>query len=196
MMKFNDFEVQVDLLYQKFKAYDATQTDRLTKYRNIETESAKFLSILIRTQQSKHVLEIGTSTGYSTLWLAQALQATQGKLQTIEIDEHRSKQAQQYAIQFHLNKMVEFHVGDALVLLQNLTTSFDFILLDAERDQYLKYWPYLTALLNTTGGILVVDNVISHAEQVEAFIQYINEDTRFMATTLNVGAGLLLVTWC
>lgn len=59
-------------LYDEFKQHDARQSDRLRRYRNIEAESAKLLGMLVRTQQSKQILEIGTSTGYSTLWLAEA----------------------------------------------------------------------------------------------------------------------------
>jgi len=63
-------------LYDTFKQHDSQQSDRLQRYRNIEVESAKLLSQFIRMQQAKTILEIGTSTGYSTLWLAEAAQAT------------------------------------------------------------------------------------------------------------------------
>ncbi|WOE32031.1 MULTISPECIES: O-methyltransferase [unclassified Acinetobacter] len=188
------FEQQMQVLYQQFKAHDLQQKDRLDKYRNIETESAKFLSILIRTQQSQCVLEIGTSTGYSTLWLAQALQQTQGELHTLEIDTQRSQQAQQYAKDFQLHEIIQFHIIDALDFLQHTTQKFDLILLDAERDQYVKYWPYLHQMLKQKGSLLVVDNVISHATQVDDFIQQIQCDSRLLISTLNIGAGLLLVS--
>ncbi|MDB0285537.1 methyltransferase, partial [Acinetobacter baumannii] len=63
-------------LYDTFKQHDSQQSDRLQRYRNIEVESAQLISQLIRMQQAKSILEIGTSTGYSTLWLAEAAQAT------------------------------------------------------------------------------------------------------------------------
>lgn len=59
-------------LYDTFKQHDSQQSDRLQRYRNIEVESAQLISQLIRMQQAKSILEIGTSTGYSTLWLAEA----------------------------------------------------------------------------------------------------------------------------
>ncbi len=65
-------------LYDTFKQHDSQQSDRLQRYRNIEVESAQLISQLIRMQQAKSILEIGTSTGYSTLWLAEAAQATGG----------------------------------------------------------------------------------------------------------------------
>ncbi|MFE1617185.1 O-methyltransferase, partial [Acinetobacter baumannii] len=70
-------------LYDTFKQHDSQQSDRLQRYRNIEVESAQLISQLIRMQQAKSILEIGTSTGYSTLWLAEAAQATGGQVITV-----------------------------------------------------------------------------------------------------------------
>lgn len=80
-------------LYDTFKQHDSQQSDRLQRYRNIEVESAQLISQLIRMQQAKSILEIGTSTGYSTLWLAEAAQATGGQVITVEIDAKRSAEA-------------------------------------------------------------------------------------------------------
>lgn len=80
-------------LYDTFKQHDSQQSDRLQRYRNIEVESAQLISQLIRMQQAQSILEIGTSTGYSTLWLAEAAQATGGQVITVEIDAKRSAEA-------------------------------------------------------------------------------------------------------
>lgn len=195
MQQKNNFSSYVANLYQEFTAHDAQLTDRLKRYRNIETESAQFLAILIQTQQSKHVLEIGTSTGYSTLWLAQALDQTQGQMTTLEIDAERSAQAQQHAKNLILDHLVDYQVGDALDFLKKNDKVFDFVLLDAERDAYVNYWQYLQKLLNPQNGLLVVDNVLSHADQVVDFIKQVNDDSRFVTSTLNIGAGLLLIRY-
>ena len=89
-------------LYDEFKQHDARQADRLRRYRNIEAESAKLLGMLVRTQHSQHILEIGTSTGYSTLWLAEAAKSVSAKVQTLEINAFRSAQAKKYAEEFGL----------------------------------------------------------------------------------------------
>ena len=78
-------------LYDTFKQHDSQQSDRLQRYRNIEVESAQLISQLIRMQQAKSILEIGTSTGYSTLWLAEAAQATGGQVITVEIDAKKCR---------------------------------------------------------------------------------------------------------
>ncbi|MCU4389637.1 class I SAM-dependent methyltransferase [Acinetobacter courvalinii] len=180
-------------LYDQFKQHDAQQSDRLSRYRNIEAESAKLLAMLIRCQQSKRILEIGTSTGYSTLWLAEAAQAVGGKVQTLEIDPLRSTQAKKYAEAFELAQHIDFWVGDAADFLAQATQSFDFILLDAERGNYVSYWADLKRLLQTSGSTLVIDNVISHAAEVKSFLELIKQDEDYMSTILPIGAGLCMV---
>ncbi len=195
------FLQRVNDLYQSFIKYDATQCDRLYRYRNIEPESALYLAMQIRIQQSKNVLEIGTSTGYSTLWLADAVKQTGGHLTTLEIDAARTAQARQYAQELDVADVIDFWVGDALDYLKQATEQannvhqYDLILLDAERDAYCDYWPHLQQILSTTGGVLIVDNVISHAAEAKAFMHMVKQDLRFLTTTLPLGAGLFLVTF-
>lgn len=180
-------------LYDEFKQHDARQSDRLRRYRNIEAESAKLLGMVVRTQQSKQILEIGTSTGYSTLWLAEAAKSVGGKVQTLEINAFRSAQAKKYAEEFGLESFIDFWVGDASDYLAQATESYDLILLDAERGCYVSYWNDLKRLLQFSGNTLIVDNVISHAAEVKDFLELIKADENYMSTILPVGAGLCLV---
>ena len=187
------FLSRVNELYQGFIKFDSTQVDRLNRYRNIEPESALYLAMQIRIQRSKRILEIGTSTGYSTLWLANAAQETDGQITTLEIDPLRTAQAKKYAEELNFAHLIDFIITDAQDFLQHSNEVYDFILLDAERDAYLDYWAYLQKMINPKGGVLIVDNVISHASEVKAFIQQVKQDSRFMTTTLSLGAGLFLV---
>lgn len=187
------FLSRVNELYQGFIKFDSTQVDRLNRYRNIEPESALYLAMQIRIQRSKRILEIGTSTGYSTLWLANTAQETDGQITTLEIDPLRTAQAKKYAEELNLAHLIDFIITDAQDFLQHSNEVYDFILLDAERDAYLDYWAYLQKMINPKGGVLIVDNVISHASEVKAFIQQVKQDSRFMTTTLSLGAGLFLV---
>lgn len=185
---------RINALYQSFIQHDAKQSDRIKRYRNIEPDSAYYIAMMIRIQQSKQILEIGTSTGYSTLWMADAAQVTGAKLTTLEIDPSRTAQAKQYAQELALDHCIEFWVGDAQDFLQQSQQQYDLILLDAERDAYLGYWPYLQKMLNPQGGVLIVDNVISHAAEVKNFIAEVKKDPRFMSSTLSFGAGLFMLT--
>ena len=149
----------------------------------------------IRIQQSKRILEIGTSTGYSTLWLADAAQVTGGQVTTVEIDEKRTQQAKEYAKELQVDDVIDFWVGDAQQFLENSQQKYDFILLDAERDAYLNYWKYLQNMIENQSGVLIVDNVISHSAEVKSFITEVKQDQRFITTTLPIGAGLFIVTF-
>ncbi|CEI54957.1 O-methyltransferase [Acinetobacter bereziniae] len=189
------FLQRLNELYQSFIKFDATQCDRIKRYRNIEPESALFLAMQVRIQQAKTILEIGTSTGYSTLWLADAAQVTGAQVTTLEIDEQRTLQAKHYAKELELDHVIDFWVGDAQHYLEKCHEKYDFILLDAERDAYLNYWVFLQNMIENQGGVLVVDNVISHAAEVKSFTDEVKRDTRFMTTTLSVGAGLFIVTF-
>lgn len=189
-----DFLQKTKALYQSFLQFDATQCDRLKRYRNIEPESAQYLAMLIRIQQSKQILEIGTSTGYSTLWLADAASVTGGKVTTLEIEAARTAQAQGYAADFQLLDWIDFHVCDALDFLQQNKQQFDLILLDAERHAYVNYWSYLQDMLKHKSSVLIVDNVISHAAEVKEFITQVKQDTRYVSMTLPIGSGLFMVT--
>ncbi|RZG73432.1 O-methyltransferase [Acinetobacter sp. WCHAc060033] len=189
------FLQRLNELYQSFIKFDATQCDRIKRYRNIEPESALFLAMQIRIQQSKRILEIGTSTGYSTLWLADAAQVTGGQVTTVEIDEKRTQQAKEYAKELQVDDAIDFWVGDAQQFLENSQQKYDFILLDAERDAYLNYWKYLQNMIENQGGVLIVDNVISHSAEVKSFITEVKQDQRFITTTLPIGAGLFIVTF-
>ena len=189
------FLAKIDALYQQFQAHDQAHSDRSKRYRNIEPESAELLNVLIRAQQSKRILEIGTSTGYSTLWLAYAAQATSAKIITLEIDAERSELAHQNAVDFSLDRFVEFLVSDAQDYLHQTTEKFDFILLDAERDAYCDYWNYLPQILKEKGGLLVVDNVVSHESEVKDFLNLIRDNPKFSTAILPIGAGLFLVTY-
>ncbi|USA47914.1 class I SAM-dependent methyltransferase [Acinetobacter sp. C26M] len=188
------FLQRISDLYDEFKQHDARQSDRLRRYRNIEAESAKLLGMLVRTQQSKEILEIGTSTGYSTLWLAEAAKAVgDAKVKTLEINAFRSAQARKYAEEFGLEPFIDFWVGDAANYLAQATEPYDLILLDAERGSYVSYWQDLKRLLQSSGSTLIVDNVISHAAEVKEFLELIKDDEDYMSTILPIGAGLCMV---
>lgn len=189
------FQQRMQELYQNFIKFDALQTDRIQRYRNIEPDSALFLAMQIRIQQSKSILEIGTSTGYSTLWLADAAQEMQAHVTTLEIDQSRTTQAKQYAQELTLDHVIDFWVGDAQNFLENSANHYDFILLDAERDAYVDYWIFLQKMIHPQGGVLIVDNVISHAAEVKNFIELVENDGRFISMTLSIGAGLFMICY-
>ncbi|MDR0228792.1 MAG: class I SAM-dependent methyltransferase [Flavobacteriaceae bacterium] len=189
-----ELKEQILELYQQLKKEDSTKENRLDRWRNLEPESAELIAIIIRSQQSKKVLELGTSNGFSTLWFADALQSIGGQLTTIEIEATRTEKAKQHLKQFNLLAPVELITMDALLYLEQANTEFDLIFLDAERSYYISYWPHLDRLLQKPGSLLIVDNVISHQEQVKDFIALIRRNPNYTLTIDPIGAGLLMVT--
>ena len=166
---------------------------------NIDRATANFLNMLIKIHNSKNVLEIGTSNGYSGIWLADALKHTKGKLTTIEFWEKRQSVAIENFKKCGLNDIIEPHLGSALVILdemrreieQGIRNPFDFIFIDANKLEYIEYFHKVDPLLRT-GGIIAADNTISHAKKVEPYLKELLEHPSYQNQMLNFEAGLFV----
>ena len=184
----------LETVYSESRAHDETQTERAACWRNLHPDSAALLAVLVRAKQARKVLEVGTSNGYSTLWLADAVRDTGGSLRTLEIDKARKKAARQNLREAKLEDYVRMEVCDAGEFLRDYPKYYDVVLLDADRSQYTAYWPHLQRILTKPGSLLVVDNVLSHADEVQAFIALVEADKNFSSMVLDIGAGLLLAS--
>lgn len=184
----------LETVYSESRAHDETQTERAACWRNLHPDSAALLAVLVRAKQARKVLEVGTSNGYSTLWLADAVRDTGGSLCTLEIDKARKKAARQNLREAKLEDFVRMEVCDAGEFLRDYPKYYDVVLLDADRSQYTAYWPHLQRILTKPGSLLVVDNVLSHADEVQAFIALVEADKNFSSMVLDIGAGLLLAS--
>ena len=184
----------LETVYSESRAHDETQTERAACWRNLHPDSAALIALLVRAKQARKVLEVGTSNGYSTLWLADAVRDTGGSLRTLEIDKARKKAARQNLREAKLDDYVRMEVCDAGEFLRDYPKYFDVVLLDADRSQYTAYWPHLQRILTKPGSLLVVDNVLSHADEVQAFIALVEADKNFSSMVLDIGAGLLLAS--
>ena len=143
-------------------------------------------------RRKRQVLELGTSNGYSTLWLADAVRATGGHLVSVELDPDRSAEAARNLARGGLTKFAEVLVQDAGdALRQSTNAQWDLVFLDAERPAYVSYWPNLVRALRP-GGLLAVDNVTSHADEVADFRALLAADPRMIEAVAPTGAGLLL----
>jgi predicted O-methyltransferase YrrM len=180
-------------LYAESHAFDKRQADRLARWRNVEPETAELLGVLVRALGAERVLEIGTSNGYSTIWLADAAEATGGHVVSLEIDPARASLALEHLARTGLGDIAEVRVVDAGEALASFADeSSDFVFLDAERSAYAGYWPDLARVL-ATPGLLMVDNVVSHAEQVSELRALVESDARVTSSLVPIGAGVLLV---
>jgi predicted O-methyltransferase YrrM len=183
----------VDELGRHGAEHDAGKADRLDRLRNVEPDSARVLALLVRATAARRLLEIGTSNGYSTLWLADAVRSVGGRMLSVDVDAERSALAAGNLERAGLREQVELRVEDAAETLRREPDgAWDMIFLDAERPAYTSYWPDLVRVLRP-GGLLAVDNVLSHADEVHGFRSLIGSDERFSEAVVPSGAGLLLV---
>jgi predicted O-methyltransferase YrrM len=180
-------------LYAAGREHDARHADRLARWRNVEPETAGMLAVLARATKARRILEIGTSNGYSTIWLADAAQATGAELTSLDVEPSRSALARENLERAGLEGAADLRTEDAAAVLRAAPDgAFDLVFLDAERDAYVAYWPDLVRAL-APGGLLAVDNVVSHADQVRDFRVLVDADDRLTQALVPIGAGVLLV---
>jgi predicted O-methyltransferase YrrM len=173
--------------------YDAAQPNRLDRLRNVEPETAELLGVLVRATKSRRVLEIGTSNGHSTLWLADAAQAVSGHVETLDIDPRRTELACANLERADLGAVVQCRtIGAAQALSEYPDATWDFVFLDAERPEYPGYWPNLRRVL-APGATLAIDNAISHESELQGFNRLLSEDMDLTTALVPIGAGLIVV---
>ena len=160
---------------------------------NISRTTAEFLYDLIVDSKSKSVIEVGTSNGYSGIWIAKALKKTGGRLTTIEFYDKRLDIAKENFEKCGVSDIIETKKGDAATILEYLPEDFriDFAFIDANKAQYIKFFHLIAPHLNT-GGYIACDNVISHAAKVQTFIYDINANPDYENVVLPLPAGLSL----
>ena len=176
-------------LEQLGKKNDSSTPERARKMLNITRDTGEFLAVLIRATLARRVLEIGTSNGYSTLWLASAARATGGSVTTVEFSDYKTGLASKNFDRSGLAAYISLVHDDAgRVLERSADSAFDFIFLDSERPEYPGWWPNLRRVLRP-GGLLVVDNATSHLEEMAPFVALVEADTSFTTSLVPVGNG-------
>ncbi len=168
---------------------DSHITDRPYRMLNITPDTGQFLLAIVLSSNAKDVLEIGTSNGYSTIWLAYAVGKTGGSVTTLEKSSYKVELARENFRRSGLDRLISLINEDAQgPLSKALDQSFDLIFLDADRSEYLRLWPEVNRALRP-GGSLVVDNAISHASELEPFMATLRSDPRFVTTMIPIGNG-------
>ena len=185
-------EALVDRLYQEGLRHDEAEPDRLRRYRNLEPDAAALLAMLVRAIAARSVLEIGTSNGYSTIWLADAVTWTGGRVTSVDNDPSVLAVADQNLIDAGVRGVVDLVTADGGAHLASAAdATVDFLFLDAERPEYAGWWPHPRRVLRP-GGVLCVDNVLSHPDEVAPLVRLIGADPELASTTVAVGKGELL----
>ncbi len=167
---------------------DARETERARRMLNITPETGRLLWILVRSARATRILEVGTSNAYSTIWLADAARATGGRVTTLELNPAKVKLARENLVRAGLADRVEVLEGRAVDSLGTLPGPLDFVFLDADRGNYLTYLELVVPRL-VPGGLLVADNVSSHAQELHDYLARVKSHPALFSVTVPVGKG-------
>lgn len=171
------------------EAHDAATNERPRRMFNITRETGEFLLVLVRATAARRVLEIGTSNGYSTLWLAEATKALDGSVTTVELADYKIKLASDNFARSGLSAFITQVRDDAGRFLERSEASaYDLVFLDSDRSEYAGWWHKLRRVLRP-GGLLVVDNATSHAEEMAPLVALVGADRDFARCLVPVGKG-------
>lgn len=182
----------IDDLFRAAERHDATRADRLDRWRVLDPDAGRFLWFLVQAVGARTIVEVGTSRGVSTLWLADAARATGGGVLSVDVDTAAQEDARRSVAGVGLADHVTFRVQDGGAALADLPDdAVDLLFLDAERTEYPTWWPHPVRVLRP-GGVLVADNALSHPDEIEPLRNLIEQDGRLTTTTIGVGKGELL----
>jgi caffeoyl-CoA O-methyltransferase len=163
----------------------------------------RFLSFISKIIQPKHILEIGTFTGYSALCMAEGLSAD-GQLHTIELRQEDAETAIKNFKGTERNNLITLHVGDAKDIIPTLPYEWDLVFIDADKVSYIEYYELALKQLSKK-GVIIADNVLFHGQvleepvigknaiAIEAFNKHVAGDPRVEQVILTIRDGLLLI---
>ena len=164
----------------------------------------KFLEFISCMLQPKQILEIGTFTGYSAISLAKGL-SENGKLHTIDINAELETMARKYFDEAGLTSKIQLYIGDALEIIPKINETFDLVFIDADKEEYLKYFDIVIDKVRKN-GIIIADNVLWNNKvlsnpqptdkdtvAIQKFNETICNDSRVENMLLPVRDGLMLM---
>jgi predicted O-methyltransferase YrrM len=163
--------------------------DSNQRFLNVSRDDGRLLRIFAESSGAKRAVEIGTSTGYSGIWLALGLRKNGGRLTTFEIDRSRAAAAAENFKRAGVAEMIDIVIGDANIETKKVTGALDLVFSDADKENYLLYWRTLAPLVRP-GGLFISDNMAIPQPEPE-YIQAITSDPKFDTVFLNMqGTGM------
>jgi predicted O-methyltransferase YrrM len=166
-------------------------TPHSKRLRQISPDTGKLIALLAASAPPGRCIEIGTSAGYSTLWLALACRATNRRLTTFDIDGAKVEIARATFAAAGVTDAIEQVHGDALAHLPDCRDDIAFCFLDAEKDLYQPAYDLVVPRM-VPGGILVADNAISHEAQLRPMLDFALRDERMDSVLVPIGQGDLI----
>ena len=165
-------------------------TSRMKRLRQIPPETGKFIAMLAASAPEGNAIEIGTSAGYSTMWLALACRLLQRKIKTFEILDEKAALARETFKLAKIEDVVELVHGDALEYL-DACKNISFCFLDAEKEIYEDCYEKIVPNM-VSGGLLIADNAINHEATLRPMLNRALDDSRMDAMIVPIGKGELV----
>jgi predicted O-methyltransferase YrrM len=179
---------EITRLWERKVRQDSLNLPFDQRHRNLEPSSAETISTIAAGIGARQILEIGGSSGISTIALAAAARDVDGRLTSLERERDRQEEARQTLAGLGLDSYVNFILGEAADALPTLP-AMNFVLIDCEKDDYI---PFFNMLAIAPGGVVVADNIISHS-----LVEYSGRVRAYPdceSLTLPIGKGLE-ITW-
>ncbi len=162
-------------------------TPRSQRLRQITPETGRLLALLAASAPEGELVEIGTSAGYSTLWLTLAARIRGQTICTFELDPEKARIARETFTLAEVESQVELRVEDARVGLKTLD-QIGFCFMDLDKEYYQACYDIVVPRL-VRGGFLLADNAISHANELDSFLENVSGDTRVDSIVIPIGKG-------
>lgn len=167
----------LDAILRDIKAQDTGQLA-------VSEEDGRFLRLLVAATGARRVLEIGGASGYSAIWMAQAVRANGGRLVTLEYDAARARELQENIRRAGLSDVVQVVSGDAFAEIPKLPGSFDFVFLDAWKKDYQRFFELVYPRLDP-GGLFIAHNVINKKSEMGDFLETIESHPELWTTIVS-----------
>ena len=168
---------------------DSVKTEYAQRMMNIPREVGKFLQMLVMNGRAKRILEIGTSNGYSTLWLARGARLVGGEVTTVDLSPYKIGLARTNFERAGMSDIIiQVQASGGDFLQRAADECYDFIFLDSARSEYSAWWPNVKRVLKP-GGLCVTDNAISHKHDLETFFALVEADPEFATSLVPIGNG-------
>ena len=163
----------------------------------ITKETGELLNMILRLKKVKNMLEIGTSVGYSTIWCAEAISEQSGKIITVEHNPAKIRRAKKNFLNAGIQETIQIKEGNAIDILNELSKQeeyrnfFDFVLIDADKENVIKYFDLILPMVSIK-GIIVTDNMLypeKYREDMKKFSDYLKTIPGIQTITSKIGNG-------
>ena len=179
---------------EKLRKVDIAPEDRMLA---ITKETGELLNMILRLKNAKNMLEVGTSTGYSTIWCAEAIYKQSGKIITIEQNPNKIKRAKENFQKAGIADTITIKKGLAMQILRELNLQkeykdfFDFVLIDADKENVIEYFDLILPMVSA-GGVIITDNMLypeKYKQDMKKFSDYLKKNPKLRTITTSIGNG-------